>query len=521
MGHNIMRNTKVSLLVILVFILTVAGTVFVNAEDTVLKSGTCGDNLTWVLYDDLTLVISGTGEMYDWESGLQTPWSSGNANEKVRKVIVESGCTSIGNWAFSNTFVGEVQLANSIERIGKGAFSGKETLSKIILPSSCKTIEESAFMGCVNITSIVFPDSLEALGSCAFKNCKSIKEIIIKSKEFSVGNFAFDGLSGLNKVCFTGNEDEWNSLLKLSGFAYLDNYADEIVLNYDDTEFTVTYDANGGENLSETSATVVKNNKASLEVTATREGYEFLGWNTSKDASEALEELIVVDNATLYAVWKKIENVQKPVIKVSQVGDASSGGSFTINVSVSGNTGISGIMLDFGADKSVFFVECDDSDVVVSPGNLSPKSTVMGIETEAGWRIMWYNTSNVYSDAVLFSFKVNVSADAEPGTYPITVYCSPKGCVDENAKVVPVVTENLSVSVAEGKVISVIGDANGDNLFNNADLIYLARHLVGLDNLSDDEFLACDVNHDGLINNADLIFLSRVLVGLESFENIS
>ena len=35
----------------------------------IVSSGTCGDNLTWVLIDDGVLTISGTGTMYDYGSG--------------------------------------------------------------------------------------------------------------------------------------------------------------------------------------------------------------------------------------------------------------------------------------------------------------------------------------------------------------------------------------------------------------------------------------------------------------------
>ncbi len=38
----------------------------VHAEETIVDSGTCGENLTWVLTEDGTLTISGEGEMEDW-----------------------------------------------------------------------------------------------------------------------------------------------------------------------------------------------------------------------------------------------------------------------------------------------------------------------------------------------------------------------------------------------------------------------------------------------------------------------
>ena len=50
-----------------------AESVLLNADNTsnneVLYSGVCGDNLTWVLDDEGTLTISGTGDMYDYRIG--------------------------------------------------------------------------------------------------------------------------------------------------------------------------------------------------------------------------------------------------------------------------------------------------------------------------------------------------------------------------------------------------------------------------------------------------------------------
>lgn len=69
--------------------------------------------------------------------------------------------------------------------------------------------------------------------------------------------------------------------------------------------YTVTYDANGGENLSKLSELVEKNKNADLTVTAQRLGYTFLGWNTDKNAAEPLGECVVTGDVTLYAVWEE------------------------------------------------------------------------------------------------------------------------------------------------------------------------------------------------------------------------
>lgn len=57
------------------------------------NSGTCGDNLTWTLDDEGTLIITGTGEMSSSPS-----WPHLN----VKKVIIQEGATSISYNAFNS-----------------------------------------------------------------------------------------------------------------------------------------------------------------------------------------------------------------------------------------------------------------------------------------------------------------------------------------------------------------------------------------------------------------------------------
>ncbi|MBR0028446.1 MAG: Ig-like domain-containing protein, partial [Clostridia bacterium] len=74
-------------------------------------------------------------------------------------------------------------------------------------------------------------------------------------------------------------------------------------------KLTVTYDykTNGGTNISATApfASVEKGEKANLTFESTKDGWEFVGWNTDKDAREALSELTVTEDVTLYAIYKK------------------------------------------------------------------------------------------------------------------------------------------------------------------------------------------------------------------------
>ncbi len=75
-----------------------------------------------------------------------------------------------------------------------------------------------------------------------------------------------------------------------------------------ETKYKVTYDLNGATGNPPAVAEVAKDAKANLpatltDVTAPADKQYFLGWNTNKDATEALTEYTVIADVTLYAIW--------------------------------------------------------------------------------------------------------------------------------------------------------------------------------------------------------------------------
>lgn len=87
-------------------------------------SGTCGENLTWMLEDGI-LVISGSGEMDDYKiynsryqeyELIATPWDAYKADIIV--VFVGEGVTSIGHGAFFNcNGLTSITIPNSVTTI--------------------------------------------------------------------------------------------------------------------------------------------------------------------------------------------------------------------------------------------------------------------------------------------------------------------------------------------------------------------------------------------------------------------
>ena len=136
-----------------------------------LGSGTCGSNLTWVLECDSTLRISGTGMMSDFGYSNQ-PWQS--VSTLIKRVVIEEGVTSIGNYAFY-------------------AMKKIETVTN---PSTLKTIGTMAFHSCYGLESINFPDGLTSIGGNTtghgpFYGCHSLKSIYIPASVTMINKDAF------------------------------------------------------------------------------------------------------------------------------------------------------------------------------------------------------------------------------------------------------------------------------------------------------------------------------------------
>lgn len=76
--------------------------------------------------------------------------------EKVEKLVIPDGVTSIGEYAFENC----------------------SALTSVTIPNSVTSIGWSAFYGCSGLTSVTIGNSVESIGDNAFNNCSAIEEIL-------------------------------------------------------------------------------------------------------------------------------------------------------------------------------------------------------------------------------------------------------------------------------------------------------------------------------------------------------
>ena len=153
---------------------------------SIVASGTCGENLTWTLDDTGLLTISGTGEMADWEwfNYCDSPWYRQRMN--INEIKIEHGVTTIGDIAFYDfKNLTRVTIPESVTSIGEAAFFGCISLTIIAIPESVTSIKEAAFYHCSSLLSVTIPAGVISIGVRPFAFCESLKEILVAEGNIS------------------------------------------------------------------------------------------------------------------------------------------------------------------------------------------------------------------------------------------------------------------------------------------------------------------------------------------------
>ncbi len=151
------------------------------------ETGTCGENLSWTLDDNGVLTVSGTGEMYRWDSRDSVPWNG--SKEKIKKVVIKEGVSLVGKYSFSYC----------------------ENLKEVSFPDSLTVIEEYSFYECSRLQSVEFPKNLGTIGTSAFEGCIALKKVKIPETINWLGGYIFEYCGNLEEAIILGNPSHWSS----------------------------------------------------------------------------------------------------------------------------------------------------------------------------------------------------------------------------------------------------------------------------------------------------------------------
>ena len=163
------------------------------------SSGTCGPNLKWHLTDDGVLTITGKGEMYDYSYPKRAPWE--DSREKVKRIIIDDGVTTIGEFAFYNcSALTSVTISNSVTTIEWEAFWDCSSLTSVTIPNSVTKISVGAFYNCSSLTSVTIPNSVTTIGSEAFSGCTNLQKVYIGNSVKTIGEDAFNNCTSVTQI---------------------------------------------------------------------------------------------------------------------------------------------------------------------------------------------------------------------------------------------------------------------------------------------------------------------------------
>lgn len=112
---------------------------------------------------------------------------------------------AIGDSAFWLSHATQVQLPNTVTRIGVAAFALDEELTDITLPLHLSELAPYALAGTA-VTDVVLPEGVERVGESAFDWCTQLHTVILPSTLEEIDASAFDGCFNLYEVYCAATE---------------------------------------------------------------------------------------------------------------------------------------------------------------------------------------------------------------------------------------------------------------------------------------------------------------------------
>lgn len=213
----------------------------VTAQSTsaiIVKSGECGDNVTYTLDDDGLLKISGSGNMNDYYIG-NSPFY---LNKDIKEIVIGDGVTSIGDCAFWGcSSLTSIEIPDGVTSIGMSVFDSCSSLTSIEIPVGVTSLKYFVFYGCSSLTSITIPEGLTSIGSSAFESCSSLTSIAILAGVTSIGESAFKDCIKLNTIyCYKNSTaDKYTDYPSIAKKVYLDD-ATTTAFNFNSSTGTIT-----------------------------------------------------------------------------------------------------------------------------------------------------------------------------------------------------------------------------------------------------------------------------------------
>ena len=208
-----------------------------------------GKNITWrvdtrteknVQGEDeqiYSLVFEGDGDMYEFYLRSDVPWIFNGVDyteyeSLISEVIIPEGITSVAGHAFSGfTNIGAVVLPSTIKYIGQYAFNDS-TIYDINFPEKLETIGVGAFKNCRRLTRLDFNAGLKEIKDSAFFRCKAVETVVLTDSIMTLGTSAFQECTALSSAFYIGTEEQYNNITSRIDNAWVQELANTYFLSH-------------------------------------------------------------------------------------------------------------------------------------------------------------------------------------------------------------------------------------------------------------------------------------------------
>ncbi len=172
-------------------------------------------------------------------------------NSCKKSVVTKEGVEYIDDWAIITENVSSISNKDQLTRllicrdIQVAEYENITNLTYITMESGVTSIGNYAFSGCSNLKSVTILDSVTSIGSYAFYDCATLTSVIIGESVSSIGNCAFRGCSKLTTMLFkdttswyyTSEESDWRNQQNGTSIQIRD---DESIVNSFTSQFYIT-----------------------------------------------------------------------------------------------------------------------------------------------------------------------------------------------------------------------------------------------------------------------------------------
>ena len=156
---------------------------------------------SWILYNDGTLIIDGTGNMPEWSETNLPPWNI--YRDEIVKLVISGNIENVGSYAFYNMdTLQSARIGSLVKTIDEYAFYECDNLLAVAMgkDSILQEIDEQAFYYCINLRCVNLLDSVETIGREAFEYCTSLRYILQFNCVKNLENYAFFGCEKLKQI---------------------------------------------------------------------------------------------------------------------------------------------------------------------------------------------------------------------------------------------------------------------------------------------------------------------------------